>query len=61
VPGDVGDRLGMALLVAARNAIAQHFGLPTRPLGVLPELGEPGATFVTLTRSGQLRGLHRQP
>jgi hypothetical protein len=56
VPSDPVDRLGEALLTIARNAIAHHFGLPTRPPGELPELAEPGATFVTLTRNGQLRG-----
>ncbi len=56
MPSDPVDRLGEALLTIARNAIAQHFGLPTQPPGELPELAEPGATFVTLTRNGQLRG-----
>ena len=56
MPGDPTDRLGEALLTIARNAIAHHFDLPTRPVGELAELGEPGATFVTLTRNGQLRG-----
>ena len=56
MPIDAADRLGDTLLTAARNAIAHRFGLATRPLGELPELGEPGATFVTLTRNGQLRG-----
>jgi AmmeMemoRadiSam system protein A len=56
VPSDPVDRLGAALLTIARNAIAHHFRLPTRPPGELPELAEPAATFVTLTRNGQLRG-----
>ena len=56
MPIDAADRLGDTLLTAARNAIAHRFGLATRPLGELPELGERGATFVTLTRNGQLRG-----
>ncbi|EXI68898.1 MAG: hypothetical protein AW08_00723 [Candidatus Accumulibacter adjunctus] len=56
MPSDPVDRLGAALLTIARNAIAHHFGLPTRPPGELPELAEPAATFVTLTRNGQLRG-----
>ncbi|MEF8728910.1 MAG: AmmeMemoRadiSam system protein A [Accumulibacter sp.] len=56
MPSDPVDRLGPALLTIARNAIAHHFGLPTRPPGELPELAEPAATFVTLTRNGQLRG-----
>ncbi|MEF8755184.1 MAG: AmmeMemoRadiSam system protein A [Accumulibacter sp.] len=56
MPSDPVDRLGAALLTIARNAIAHHFRLPTRPPGELPELAEPAATFVTLTRNGQLRG-----
>jgi AmmeMemoRadiSam system protein A len=50
------DELGAALLVRARNAIAAEFGLPSRPEPDLPGLAEPGATFVTLTQEGQLRG-----
>ncbi|HCV12115.1 MAG TPA: AmmeMemoRadiSam system protein A, partial [Candidatus Accumulibacter sp.] len=44
MPIDAADRLGDTLLTAARNAIAHRFGLATRPLGELPELGERGAT-----------------
>ena len=49
--------LGTTLLTLARNAIAARLGQPTAPVAVdLPELREMGATFVTLTRNGQLRG-----
>lgn len=49
--------LGNALLPLARNAIAAHFGLPPAPVAVdCPELGKMGATFVTLTQRGELRG-----
>ncbi len=50
------DKLGAALLYTARNAIAQRFGLPTLAVNPPPELAEPGATFVTLTQNGRLRG-----
>ena len=57
--------LGTTLLTLARNAIATHFAKPTTgttmeatagPSDDLPELHEMGATFVTLTKHGQLRG-----
>ncbi len=49
--------LGTTLLTLARNAIAARFGLPDAPVAVdLPELHEMGATFVTLTQRGDLRG-----
>jgi AmmeMemoRadiSam system protein B len=48
--------LGSALLISARNAIAAKFGLPPQPVTPLPELTAPGASFVTLTQNGQLRG-----
>ncbi len=50
------DPLGSALLVTARNAIGERFGLPRQVVDALPELAEPAATFVTLTQQGQLRG-----
>lgn len=50
------EALGQALLIRARNAIASEFGLPTHPEPDHPALQEPGATFVTLTQHGQLRG-----
>lgn len=48
--------LGNALLVRARNAIGADFGLPPSPEADHPALAAPGATFVTLTQHGQLRG-----
>lgn len=50
------DALGRALLSTARNAIDQRFGRPGQGVEPLPELNEAGASFVTLTREGQLRG-----
>lgn len=51
------DRLlGQALLVIARNAIGARFGLPASAFTPQPELAAAGATFVTLTQNGQLRG-----
>lgn len=48
--------LGHALLVRARNAIAAELDLPQQPEPGHPDLASPGATFVTLTQDGQLRG-----
>ena len=48
--------LGTALLALARNAIAARFGQATTTPADLPELHAKGATFVTLTQRGQLRG-----
>ncbi|MGD9833200.1 MAG: AmmeMemoRadiSam system protein B [Piscinibacter sp.] len=50
------DPLGAALLARARNAIADALGLPTGPEPGHHALDEPGATFVTLRRGGELRG-----
>jgi AmmeMemoRadiSam system protein A len=47
---------GPLLLALARNAIAQRLGMPTRLLDEPDWLSEPGASFVTLTRKGKLRG-----
>jgi hypothetical protein len=49
-------QLGPALLIRARNAIAAEFGAATQPEPAHPLLHESGATFVTLTQAGQLRG-----
>jgi AmmeMemoRadiSam system protein A len=48
--------LGRALLTIARSAIAEELGLSA--IGQAPHeaLRQPGATFVTLKRSGELRG-----
>ncbi|MDP1652859.1 MAG: AmmeMemoRadiSam system protein A [Rhodocyclaceae bacterium] len=50
------DKLGSALLIHARNAIAGEFGIAAQPEPDHPALHEPGATFVTLTQNCQLRG-----
>lgn len=47
---------GTILLRLAREAIAARFGAPLPPAPDLAWLQEPGATFVTLTQQGQLRG-----
>lgn len=48
--------LGIALLTVARNAIGARFDLPARPVAALAALEAPGASFVTLTEDGALRG-----
>ncbi|MBP5987170.1 MAG: AmmeMemoRadiSam system protein A [Azonexus sp.] len=48
--------LGTTLLTLAHNAIAAHFGFPANATVDAPELQKPGATFVTLTQHGNLRG-----
>ncbi|TAH41655.1 MAG: AmmeMemoRadiSam system protein A [Betaproteobacteria bacterium] len=49
--------LGATLLTLARQAIAHHLGLaPVPRVGDDPRLHERGATFVTLTIGGELRG-----
>lgn len=50
------DPLGQALLIIARNAIGDRFGVAGRSYPPLPRLAEAGATFVTLTQQGELRG-----
>lgn len=50
------DALGTSLLIRARNAIASEFRLAGLPEPDHPSLHEPGATFVTLTQNGALRG-----
>lgn len=52
----VDRQLGDALLVRARNAIALGFGGPQLQEPDHPALHQPGATFVTLTLQGELRG-----
>jgi AmmeMemoRadiSam system protein A len=56
-----GDALGRVLLALARDAIAARFGAASRsPAAAPPEMKEMldtrGATFVTLTQDGRLRG-----
>lgn len=48
--------IGPALLARARAAIACELGYTSTTVPDLPALSEPGATFVTLTRDGRLRG-----
>ena len=50
------DERGAILLAIARAAIARTFGLAAQADECAPWLAEPGATFVTLTQDGQLRG-----
>ena len=50
------QQLGDALLARARNAIASEFGGAQVKEPEHPALHQPGATFVTLTRQGELRG-----
>jgi AmmeMemoRadiSam system protein A len=50
------DTLGSALLVRARNAIAAEFGQAPQAEVAHDRLTAPGATFVTLTQDGELRG-----
>ena len=48
--------LGRVLLTIARSGIAETLGLPSRGDAGHEALCEPGATFVTLKHSGELRG-----
>jgi AmmeMemoRadiSam system protein A len=48
--------LGHVLLTIARSAIAGRLALPARPCTTHAALTQPGATFVTLKRAGELRG-----
>lgn len=52
------EALGAVLLVLARNAIARRLALAPAPLpkSIPAELDQLGATFVTLTQRGDLRG-----
>lgn len=50
------DTLGQALLSIARNAIGARFGREAAAVAAHQALAEPGATFVTLTQNGRLRG-----
>ncbi|MFA7242523.1 MAG: AmmeMemoRadiSam system protein A [Sulfuricellaceae bacterium] len=47
---------GKILLAIARAAIASALGRPVQAIDLAPWLLEPGATFVTLTQRGELRG-----
>ena len=48
--------LGKVLLTVARSAIADKLSLPAQPDITHAALAQPGATFVTLKRAGDLRG-----
>lgn len=48
--------LGPTLLILARNSIAIELEGALQTEAALPDLNHPGATFVTLTQQGQLRG-----
>jgi AmmeMemoRadiSam system protein A len=48
--------IGPVLLALARAAIAREVDCPTDAAPDHPALTEPGASFVTLTREGRLRG-----
>lgn len=50
------DERGEILLAAARGAIGERFGAAPLALPSRPWLREPGASFVTLTLGGDLRG-----
>lgn len=50
------DERGEILLAAARGAIGERFGLAPVGLEPRPWLEAPGASFVTLTLEGDLRG-----
>ena len=50
------DPLGSSLLTLARNAIGKRFGVAECAVAAHPSLQDLGATFVTLTQDGQLRG-----
>ncbi len=50
------DERGAILLAIARTAIGSAFGIPAQADESAPWLAEPGATFVTLTQDGALRG-----
>ena len=48
--------LGEVLLAIARSAIGRGFGVSAQPRADLPRLHEPGASFVTLRETAELRG-----
>jgi MEMO1 family protein len=50
------DEEGAALLLVARDAISRHFGGPGYGYTRRPWMQAPGASFVTLTQQGRLRG-----
>jgi hypothetical protein len=55
-PAEKEDDHGEALLEVARDAIARHLGEPGVAHDARPWMRAPGASFVTLTQEGNLRG-----
>jgi hypothetical protein len=55
-PGTLDADQGATLLTLARSAIGSSLGLDMPPFGEPGWLTEPGASFVTLTEQGELRG-----
>lgn len=55
-PAKTEDARGETLLQVARDAISRHLGGPGHGHAERAWLRQPGATFVTLTQQGQLRG-----
>jgi AmmeMemoRadiSam system protein A len=53
---DVSEESGEILIALARGAIAHAFGERRQPRAEPSWLSEPGATFVTLRKHGELRG-----
>jgi AmmeMemoRadiSam system protein A len=56
VPTEIPVERGSILLPIARGSIARAFGQAVNAPEDAPWLREPGATFVTLTQHGELRG-----
>jgi hypothetical protein len=56
LPQPAEDARGEILLAAARAAIGEHFGAEALVLDMQPWMLEAGASFVTLTQDGDLRG-----
>jgi len=58
MPDDTEEReeRGRVLLAIARESLAEAFGLHQASPHAEPWLAEPGATFVTLMKDGELRG-----
>ena len=55
-PAERDRAIGAVLLARARAAIARELGCETGPVPDHPDLADGGASFVTLTEAGQLRG-----
>lgn len=55
-PSDIADKRGASMLAIARASISTALGGSVKLADDQPWLQEPGASFVTLTQRGQLRG-----